>query len=134
VSLPTATFLPQADRDQIQADAEALFVDARVIVPVTYRDFLGETFDPETGVKARTYTDLALNAIRNAVPAREVQAAAGLYATGDLQFTLVRRLLGAITPTRDDLLVDGTTTYDLISWDSDPLGLLWRIVARKVGT
>lgn len=128
--LPAPPFLLPSELTQMSVDAAALLADPQITVPVTYKDLLSEAFVPATGVKTRTYVDYACRALRNAVPAREVAGAPGLYETGDLRFTVLRVALGGNTPSRDDLLVDGALTYDIVSWDSDPVSLLWRIVAR----
>lgn len=115
----------------MQADVADLLGDTHLSVPVTYRAFGGTTFTPSTGAATRTFTNTTLRAIRNAIPTREVVASDGLYRQGDLRFILQRAALPT-EPTKDDHLVDGAKTYDVIDWDSDPISVLWRIVAREV--
>lgn len=125
-------FLTQEERDLILADVTDLHGDTHVAVPVTYRAAqAAPTFTPSTGVYTLNPTLYSLQAIRNLVPAREVEASHGLYQMGDLRFTIERAAL-PVEPTKDDRLVDGTAVYDLVSWDTDPVSALWRFVARKV--
>lgn len=131
MTLPRMDFLSTEELAQINADVVDLLGDTQLSVAITFRDYQSRVFTPSTGVTVATYADYSIRAIRNAVPAREVQASLGLYQAGDLRFIISRALL-PITPNKEDLIVDGASTYNLISWDSDPISQLWRIVARLV--
>lgn len=123
-------FLFNYERALILQDAHDIFRTGPSVA-VTYRRYTGSSFTPATGAYTPSYTDTVTSAIRNAIPAREVQASDGLFRQGDLRFIVER---AAITgePTKDDRLLDGTRVYDLIDWDSDPMEALWRIAAREV--
>jgi len=131
VTLPRTDFLTPEELSQIGADVVDLFADSQLSVAITYRDFQSRTFTPGTGAATPTYTDYAIRAIRNMVPSREVQASQGLFQQGDLRFIIARQLL-AVSPDKEDLIVDGSMTYNLVSWDTDPIAQLWRVVARLV--
>lgn len=131
MTLPHTDFLFGSELAQIRQDVTDLFADSELAVSITYRSFQGSVFTPGTGAYTKTFTDTSLTAVRNMVPEREVVAGQGLFQAGDLRFIVARALLPA-SPAKEDELVDGSSTYNVISWDTDPLGALWRIVARKV--
>lgn len=131
MTLPRLDFLLGEELAQIGDDVTGLLADPQLSVAVTYQDFQSTTVNPGLGTDVRTYTDSSIRAIRNAVPSREVQASGGLYQMGDLRFMVARSDL-PITPNSEDRLVDGALTYNLVSWDTDPLAKLWRLVARLV--
>ena len=124
-------FLTSGERALMTSDAATLVNDTDVGIAITYRDYQSATFTPSTGFSTPTYTSYAIQAIQNALPAGEVRASNGLYQMGDIRLTLARSTL-PITPNTKDLIVLGGSTYNLVNWDSDPLNLLWRIVARQV--
>lgn len=124
-------FLTPSELSLILTDVRDLLADPQLRVSVTYRAYQSRTFTPSIGAVVPVYTDTVLGAIRNEMPVREIVASAGLYRTGDLRFIIERAAL-ATEPNKDDHLIDGSVTYDLISWDSDPVSALWRIVARQV--
>lgn len=115
----------------IAGDVVDLMGDPSLAVTITYKAFQSRTFTPETGASTVTYADTTLGAIRNEIPSKEVQAAAGLYQQGDLRFIIARAQL-IPAPGREDLILDAGIVYNLVAWDSDPVSALWRIVARKV--
>lgn len=129
--LPRADFLMASELAQISDDVLGLFADSQLSMPITYRSFQSRTFTPSTGANVPTYTDYAIRAVRIVVPTREVQASQGLYQMGDLRFFIARSTLAA-TPDKEDVVIDGSNTYNLVSWDTDPLSQIWRVVARKV--
>ena len=131
MTLPKTDFLSGEELTQVGADIVDLLGDTQISAAITYRRFTGNAFTPATGANTPSYTDTSLRAIRNAIPAREVAASEGLYKMKDLRFIIARAELSG-EPTKDDRIVDGSDTYDLVDWDSDPVGVLWRIVARKV--
>jgi hypothetical protein len=131
MTLPRTDFLSVEELAQIRQDVRDLFADSQIAVPITYRSFQSSTFTPGTGAYTKTFTDTALTAVRNMVPEREVAAGQGLFQAGDLRFIIARALLPT-SPAKEDELVDGASTYNVVAWDTDPVGALWRVVARKV--
>jgi len=123
-------FLTVEELASMHADVTDLTVDPQIAPPVTYRAFQSQTFTPSTGSYTPTYADTVVGAVRNHIPTKEVVASQGTYQQGDLEFIIHRAAL-ATAPAKEDRIVDGTTTYGLISVDSDPIALLWRIVARR---
>lgn len=126
-------FLMPSEVTLIASDLTSLFSDPQLSPTITYRSYVSRTFVPHTGAMTFTYTDYTLGAVRNEMPSREVAASQGLYRMGDLRFIINRSEL-SVQPNKDDQIVDGTRQYDLVSWDSDPIQGLWRIVARLVAT
>lgn len=124
-------FLDAIERADIVSDIGDLLDDAQVSVAVTYRDFQSRTFDAAAGTAASTYTDTATRAVRVELGAREIQAGAGLYQVGDVAFILAQSDLAA-TPHREDRIVSGGVTYEVLTWAADALGLMWRVVARAI--
>lgn len=124
-------FLTAGELALIRGDVTDLTSDVQINATITYRAFQSRTFTPSTGEYTLTYTDTVLGAIRNEVPMSEVVASDGLYERGDLKFIINRPLLPS-EPGKEDRILDGSTVYDLVTWDSDPISALWRIVARKV--
>lgn len=129
--LPRVDFLSGEELAQIADDILGVFADPQLTVSVTYRSFQSRTFTPSTGETTATYTDTVLRAFRQNVPTREIAASQGLYQQGDLRFMIARASL-AQTPDKEDRLVDGANTYSLVSWDTDAISQLWRVVARLV--
>ena len=105
--------------------------DLDIGLSVVYRSFQGETFTPSTGAGTSTFTDYTIQIIQNAISAGEIRAAGGLYQMGDIRFLIARSTL-PVSPSKEDLILLGAETYNLVKWDTDPLNLLWRLVARKV--
>jgi hypothetical protein len=124
-------FLTAGERSMILGDVTDLMGDVQLSRSVTYRAYQGRTFTPSTGGTTVTYTDTSVRMIRNELSGREVEASRGLYQQGDIRFLAERATFGA-DPTKEDLIVDGGATFNLISWDSDPLSAFWRIIARQV--
>jgi len=124
-------FMTARERDLIRNDAHALVTDAMMSFPATYRDFQGSTFSPTLGTSVDSYIDLSITVHRGSVSAEEIAAAAGLYQRGDVRF-LVERSMLMIPPAREDRIVVGTQTYELLDWASDPINALWAITARLV--
>lgn len=124
-------FLFTAERALMTADAAGLMNDTDIGLAMTYRDFQSKTFTPSTGQTTPTYTDIAVQGIQNAIPAREVEASNGLYQMGDIRLTFARSQL-TITPNKEDLIVLDGQNYSVVNFDSDPANLLWRITARRM--
>jgi hypothetical protein len=124
-------YLSAGDRAQMASDLTALTADVRLGVAVTYRDHTGRTFTPSTGAYAGTYTETAIRAVRTLLTDKELRAGDGAYQAGDVVF-LFDRVSLTVTPAREDRIVQGGVTYEVLASDTDPAGLLWRIVARKV--
>jgi hypothetical protein len=127
----THDFLSAAELASIQSDTDDLMSDVHVSVAITYRDFQGLVRDPKTGTSTTTYTDTNLRALRRTLSAREVQAGAGLFQVGDLHLRIAKTDL-PITPLREDRIVVGSDTYEVVFWDTGTLGLTWLVVARRV--
>jgi hypothetical protein len=129
--LPRTDFLTAEEQAQIADDVLGLFADAHLSVPITYRSYQSRVFVPSTGVTTITYSDTSVRAVRLEVPTREVVASQGLFQQGDLRFVIARATLPT-TPNKEDRLVDGAAVYSLVSWNTDALSQLWRVVARLV--
>lgn len=130
MTLPRIDFLSSEELSQIAADVSSLITDPELTKPVTYRNFQSTSFTPSTGMQTATYTDSSLRVIRNNVTTREVAASNGLYQMGDVLFTFDRATFSAITPNREDRIVDDNETWGVVSWTTDPIQRLWRVVAR----
>jgi hypothetical protein len=124
-------FLSPYELAQMTSDAADLVGDAEVGLAATYRKFVSTVFTPSTGLSVPSYTDYAVDLIRNDLSAGEVRASNGLYQIGDVRFTIARALLTPV-PGKEDLVVLGGDTYNVVHWSSDPIGLLWRLVGRLV--
>ena len=128
----TSDFMTPLELALVTSDVTGLTSDPQTSVEVTYRDFQSRTLNRGTGAVVETYTDQSgLRGIRNSLSARQVTAGEGLYQMGDVKFMFSRSLL-TLSPAREDRIVEGSATYELVSWDSDPLSALWNIVARVV--
>lgn len=136
---PTDDFLTVAESAQISTDLDSLMTDPQIRLDIVYRTYTGRTFTPSTGAMTPSYTDTQFGVVKEELSAREVQAGAGLYRVGDARF-LVRRASHSATPNREDRLAitatipvpDGTETYEIVNWGSDPIGKLWHIIGRRV--
>src|SRR3990172_3704055 len=105
--------------------------DTQVSRAITYRDYQSVSHTVSTGTYTPTYTDLSVRGVRTGLSAKEVAAGAGVYQMGDLWDFLAQSGLSA-TPTREDRIVDGSTTYEVIAWEADPISMTWTIIARRV--
>jgi hypothetical protein len=123
-------FLTVGERALMQQDGTDLLANIRLAPPITYRSFVSRVFTPSTGATTATYDDTVLGAIKSDLSAREVAASGGLYQQGDLNFVILRAALAPAPGKEDKLLVDGAE-YDVRSWASDPINLLWRLIARR---
>jgi len=132
MTLPKLDFLFSEELAQIAADVAAMASDPELTVAVTYNRFISTVFTPETGTQVPTYTGLSLRAVRNTLTAREVVAGEGLYKVGDVLFTFDRATFAGAIPTREDRIMDGSTEFEVVKIDTDPIEKLWRIVARQV--
>lgn len=124
-------FLSTAERTMMTADALGLTTDLDIAVAITYRDLQSTTFSPSTGAQVPVYTDYNITVVQNDLPEMEVQASDGLYQMGDFRLIIPRSVL-AISPNKEDIIVIDGITYSIISVGTDPIRLLWRIVARKM--
>lgn len=132
MTLPRLDFLTPVELAQIAADVASLITDPQLTKLVTYRNFVSTSFTPSTGVQTPTYTNSSLRVIRNNVTTRDVAISNGLYQMGDVRFTFDRATFAAITPNREDLIVDDNESWKVVSWETDPIQKLWRIVGRLV--
>ena len=124
-------FLTTAERALMQQDGSDLTTNPILSPPITYRSYQSRTFTPSTGAYVATYGDTTVGAIRSELSSREVAASQGLYQQGDLRFVILRAALTPAPGKEDKIIADGAE-YDVKGWDSDPIALLWRIVARRV--
>ena len=127
----TVDFLLAAESLLIENDVAALMDDTQLSVAITYQAYAGVTHTVTTGAYTSTPTSSSIRAIRNVLESREVRASNGLYQLGDIRFMIARTDFTG-TPTREDRIVQGSDTYELIDWETDPLSALWNIVARGV--
>ena len=139
--LPKIDFLLPEERTLIGEDVTGVTSDPQLAILVTYKNFIDRIFVPATGIQTPNYTNTTLNsagaalrAIRNSLPTREVVASDGLYQMGDVRYTFARSDLPILPtlPNREDRIVDNGVTYEVVSWDTDPVEKLWRIVARRM--
>lgn len=131
---PTMDFLTSDERDLVAADVSDLMDDPHISVAVNYLDVGAPTFTPSTGAMTANNVSHALRAVRNVLSAREVGAAQGKYQMGDVRYLLERAHLDAlgIVPVTEDRITEEGMAYEFIHFDTDPLGVVWRIVARRV--
>ena len=125
-------FLMPDEAALIRHDAASMVADVSLRTTVIYRKHGAGTFDPTTGAETGGDTDYTVGAIRAVVTEREAAVSQGLYQTGDVRFTFDRASL-PITPSDEDEIVEGATTYRVKDWNTDPLSVLWNVVARRVG-
>ena len=126
----TTDFLTPAEAALIRADAAALVADPQVRTLVTYRQFGTVVYNPSTGTETITTTDYVVGAIRSIITEREAALSQGRYQTGDIKYTFERASL-PITPSDEDVIIEGASTYKVRDWSTDPLSVLWNIVARE---
>ena len=131
MNTPTTDYLTARESTDITNDVADLMDDTNVSRAITYRDYQSVSRTVSTGVYTTTYTDSEIRGIRTELSAREVRAGEGLYQMGDLRYVLAQSDLSA-TPVREDRIVDGTTTYELIAWSADPINMVWTVIARRV--
>lgn len=131
MNTPTTDFLTALEATDVTNDVADLMDDTHVSRAITYRDYQSATKTVSTGAYTTTYSDSSIRGIRTEVSAREVGAGEGLYQMGDLRYLLAQSDLSA-TPVREDRIVDGTTTYEVIAWSADPVNMTWVVVARRV--
>jgi len=124
-------FLTPAERAVIIGDVEGLTTDTEVGVAGTFRKFQGRTFTPSSGASTSTFVDYPISSIETYLTTSEVRASNGLFQTGDVRLALARSLL-AVEPNDEDRIVHRGATYNLIHWNTDPLGIFWRIVCRRI--
>lgn len=127
----TPEFLTPNERALILSDITTLMADVEISRPVAYHSVQGRTFSPSTGTYTPIETVTAMRMVRNELSSQEVEASRGLYQQGDIRF-LAERAAFAADPGKEDVIVDNGATFNLVSWDSDPLSAFWRIVARQV--
>lgn len=125
-------FLTTFEATEIASDVADLMDDTDLTVSITYRDYQSSTRTLTTGVYTPTYTDYAIRCLQDALSAREVKAGEGLYEHGDLRFTFAQSDVSGVTPTREDQIVLGSETYEVVWWREDPISSMWEVVARKV--
>jgi len=126
-------YLTSEELVDIGADVADLLDDTQITVAITYRDFQSRVFTPGAGTAVATYTDTTTRAVRSKINAQEVQASQGLYQSTDVVFLLAQSDV-PVTPHREDRLVIGSTTYEVLVWQGDALGATWRLVARQVSS
>ena len=131
MNTPVVDYLTTRESTDITNDVADLMDDTQVSRAITYRDYQSATKTVSTGAYTTTYSDASIRGIRTEVSAREVGAGEGLYQMGDLRYLLAQSDLSA-TPTREDRIVDGSTTYEVIAWEADPISMTWTIIARRV--
>lgn len=127
----TTEFMTPFEAAVIRADAAALVADQEVRVLVTYRQHGTSTFNPSTGTETSTSTDYVVGAVRSVVTEREATLAEGRYQAGDVKYTFDRASL-TITPGDEDVIIEGDETFKVKVWMTDPLSVLWNVVATRV--
>ena len=105
--------------------------DTQISRSITYRDFQSKTRTLSTGAYTSTYTDSAIRVVRTELSAREVRAGQGLFQQGDLRYLLAQSDL-SVTPHREDRIVDGSDTYEVLHWAAAPITATWNVFARRV--
>jgi hypothetical protein len=127
----TTDFVTPAEAALIRADAAALVADVHLRTLVTYKKAGTPVFIPSTGAETNSYTDYIIGGVRSIVTEREAALSDGRYQAGDVRYTFERASL-PITPGDEDLILEGSTTYKVKTWNTDPLSVLWNIVAGRV--
>ncbi len=116
----------------IAQDALGVTTDPQLARPITYRRYTGRTFTPSTGLWTPSYDLASLTAIRSILSAAEVAAAAGVYKTGDVRYLIAAATLAAAPDDDDQILTAEGDLFDLVRWDTDPVGAFYRLVMRQV--
>lgn len=132
MNTPAMDYLTTRESTDIGSDIADLMDDTQVSREITYRDYQSASRTVSTGAYTTTYSDSTIRGVRTDLSAREVRAGEGLYQMGDLRYVLAQSDLSGITPVREDRIVDGSTTYELIAWSADPISMMWVVVARRV--
>ena len=128
---PATDFLSVIESTDIADDVADLMDDTQISRSITYRDFQSKTRTLSTGAYTSTYTDSAIRVVRTELSAREVRAGQGLFQQGDLRYLLAQSDL-SVTPHREDRIVDGVDTYEVLHWEADPINVTWNVFARRV--
>ncbi len=114
----------------IQQDAQGVTGDPQLGVLVTYQHYVSRTMDPARGTWTEVYTDTSLRAIRNNLSQAEIASSGGQYQSGDVRFLIAKALLPTAPGSEDRLVDSDGAIYDLVRWDTDPVGAFWRLVMR----
>jgi len=104
-------------------------IDTELGTAITFRQVTARTFAPTTGVISTTKTDHSLNAIMSRVNVEDMEANGELEVT-DLSF-IVSRLDLTVEPSAGDHIIEGSDTYNVISWRTDEAEAMYAIYARK---
>ena len=129
---PTTDFLTAAEKALITSDVVFFNQDDEVGRDIEYKDFQSRTRTPSTGAMAPVYSDYDIRATRISLTAREIVAGNGLFQQGDVRYMLAQAQIPGVTPHREDRIVDGSDTYEVVDWSADPISATWNVVARRV--
>ena len=131
MNTPTTDFLTARESTDITNDLADFMDDQQVSRAITYRDYQSVTRTVSTGAITPVYTDSSIRGVRTELNAQQVIAGGGLYQAGDFHYMIAQSDLSA-TPNREDRIVDGADTYEIVHWAADPLSMTWRVIARRV--
>ena len=128
----TSDFLTTFDRANLRADAKALCADTEVGVSVVYRQRGTPSHNFATGTVTESFTNFDINAAKAPT---ENDEGSGVQ-LGDVTFLVAALLFDdelKITPGASDEIVEGSTVYQVLSAERDPVSVLWRIRCRREG-
>lgn len=114
-------------RDVMLSDLRSLTSDAYLQVEITYTAASSVSYDPSSG-PTRTESESEVDALRREVTTDEVLAGSGVEA-GDRLYLLELDT----DPTTSDRITDGSETWEVKSWEADPLGISYSVLARRIG-
>ena len=111
--------------------ADNITAEGKVPVAVTYRQVTGQTVDPVLQTVTPTNSDTVTTALKEYVTLQRIALSQGKIQIGDALFYIAGDNLSGLNPTVNDTLLEGTTTWRILSSELDIIGALWTIVARK---
>ncbi len=128
---PAPDFLTTEENSAINNDINNMVDDSTIGASITYKAFLSRAYTPETGTDVVTYTNTTLNAITGNISTKEIEQSGGQMQRGDKWFWFPLVDMSS-TLTKEDVIVSGSVTYQVIEWKEDTLGKMYRVVVRKM--
>lgn len=100
-------------------------------VEIQYITLRSSTYAVETGVTTRTEGDSTVRALRHIVDVDEAERSGGKLQVEDRLYMIAKEDI-AVAPTTSDNIVDANETFEVVSWEEDPLGAFYQFLARRV--
>lgn len=138
---PRAQLVTEFEKELMEDFDDSLVDDTRLQVKVTYKRFTGSSYDAETATQTPTEdTANAVPAIRGVISGRRAEAVRSSVPNveqGDREYLIRPSDLTdkgiTLPPTREDQIVDGSSTYKLIGWRrDDKVGDMFLFIAREI--